>query len=76
MTHAPQKSGDAAQAGRCCGRCVHFQNDPALIESAFRGLAAMSSGSASVRAHDGLCSRHDRYLSFRDICPEFEAAGW
>jgi hypothetical protein len=56
-----------------CGACVHFSNDPATIEDTFRGLSAMSSGHASVRAHDGLCSLHEVYLSFRDTCGNFSA---
>lgn len=61
----------ASGASRCCGHCTHFQNAPAFIEAAFPGIAAMCSGSASVRDHDGLCARHGRYLSFRDTCRDF-----
>jgi hypothetical protein len=67
-THTPN-------AARCCGQCAHFCNAPAAIEAAFLGLTAMSSGNASVRAHDGLCDRHDLYLSYRDCCADFSAAG-
>jgi hypothetical protein len=66
------KTGQSPTAKRCCGRCVHFQNNPAAIEATFCGLTAMSSGSASVRAQDGICHRHDVYLSFHDICGDFE----
>ena len=69
-----EKGRDSAARKRCCGLCRHFQNDPAAIEAAFRGLTAMSSGTASVRAQDGLCHRHDLYLSFHDICDDFQAA--
>jgi hypothetical protein len=55
----------------CCGRCVHFSNDPAAIEVAFKGLTAMCSGHASVRSHDGLCGLHGLYLSYRDRCDDF-----
>lgn len=58
---------------RRCGFCVHFCNAPAAIEAAFKGLTAMSSGHASVRAHDGLCDLHDLYLSYRDCCADFTA---
>ena len=57
-----------------CGRCIYFQNDPAALEQAFPGLTAMGSGYASVRAEDGLCRRHDLYLSARDRCASFVAA--
>jgi len=63
-----------AATPRCCGRCAYFRNAPREIEAAFPGLAVMSSGSASVRAQDGLCDRHGVYLSYRDICGEFKVA--
>jgi hypothetical protein len=69
-----QQQGGQTTAQRCCGHCVHFCNDPAAIEAAFKGLSAMSSGHASVRSHDGLCHMHDLYLSYRDCCADFSAA--
>jgi len=57
-----------------CGNCIHFQNDPAILEKTWPGLASMSSGFASVRAEDGLCSHHNLYLSNRDSCADFAAA--
>ena len=54
-----------------CGRCEHFENDPTALEKAFPGLTSMCSGFASVRAQDGLCRRHDIYLSAWDSCPSF-----
>ncbi len=57
--------------GPVCRDCAYFQNDPALIEETFRGLTVMSSGYASVRDQDGLCSFHKLYLSARDRCPDF-----
>jgi hypothetical protein len=56
---------------KTCVHCVHFQNDPALLEGAFPGLTAMSSGYASVRAQDGLCRLHGIYLCAWDRCPHF-----
>jgi hypothetical protein len=58
---------------RRCGYCAHFRNDRAYLEAAMPGLASMSSGDASVRADDGVCLRHDRYLSARASCAEFTA---
>jgi hypothetical protein len=55
-----------------CAACVHFQNNPAVLEKTFRGLSVMSSGFASVRAQDGLCNQHGIYLSARDGCPDFQ----
>jgi hypothetical protein len=56
---------------RRCGRCGHFRNDPAYLEAAMPGLSSLSSATASVRADDGVCVRHDRYLSARSWCADF-----
>ena len=56
---------------RRCGNCGYFRNDRAYLEAAMPGLTSMSSGDASVRADDGLCLRHDRYLSARASCADF-----
>lgn len=64
---------DATEQGRCL-HCVHFRNDPAYLETAFSGLTALSSSYGSARADDGICRRHDRYLSARSTCPDFCAA--
>jgi hypothetical protein len=55
----------------CCGHCRHFSNDPAVFEATFPGVTAMCSGYASVRLNDGLCEKHEVYLSFRDRCADF-----
>ena len=60
--------------GRACGACAAFDADPARVEAAFPGLAAMSSGHASVRARDGLCARRARYLPASATCPDFTPA--
>jgi hypothetical protein len=57
-----------------CLGCVHFRNDAAFLESAFSGLTSLSSGFGSVRGDDGICRRHDRYLSARSFCSEFSPA--
>jgi hypothetical protein len=56
-----------------CGACVNFCNDPAYLEKAMPGLASLSSAHASVRAEDGVCQLHDRYLSARSSCVHFVA---
>jgi hypothetical protein len=56
-----------------CRDCAHFRNDPAYLERVFPGLTSLSSGYASVRAEDGLCLRHDRYLGARCWCADFAA---
>ncbi len=56
-----------------CGGCAHFRNDGDHLEQAFPGLAIMGSGRGSVRAADGLCSRHDLYLGSDTCCDDHEA---
>ena len=56
-----------------CGVCAHFCNDRATLERLMPGLGVLSSMDASVRADDGLCRRHDRYVSPRGGCREFQA---
>jgi hypothetical protein len=55
-----------------CRNCVHFQNDPIHIETVYPGLTIMSSGFASVRDRDGLCTYHQLYLSATDSCPDIK----
>jgi len=59
-----------ARLGKCRD-CRHFRNDPEYLEGAIKGLSALSSASASVRAEDGLCLFHDRYLSADSSCSDF-----
>ena len=59
-----------AMTGRCRA-CAHFRNDPAYLEAAFAGMSAMSSAWGSTRAEDGLCLKHDRYLSADAGCRDF-----
>jgi hypothetical protein len=58
---------------RKCRHCRHFRNDSEFLEASFPGLTSMSSGYGSVRAEDGICIRHDRYLSAESSCPDFSA---
>ncbi len=68
MDETAIKSG---QRRGVCAECKHFRNDPAALEAAFPGLSSLSSARGSVRADDGLCARHDRYLSARANCADF-----
>ncbi len=61
-------------AGPRCGDCRHFRNDPVYLEDAIKGLSALSSAWASVRAEDGICLLHDRYLSSEASCDRFQHA--
>jgi len=63
----------AADAEGQCRSCRHFRNDAKYLERAFPSLSSLSSGYGSVRADDGLCLQHDRYLSARSSCPDFAA---
>ncbi|PWT76580.1 MAG: hypothetical protein C5B59_06225 [Bacteroidetes bacterium] len=56
---------------KTCRNCSYFQNDPAFIEKEFAGLQSLSSGFASVRARDGICSHHQLYLPMEDSCSDF-----
>ena len=52
-----------------CIDCGFFQNDPAMIETAFPGLNSLSSAYSSVRAESGICDRlelfeKNRIMSF------------
>jgi len=55
----------------CCMVCAHFSNSPEFLERAIPGLKTMSSGHASVRKDDGICSLHDLYLSASAYCEQF-----
>jgi hypothetical protein len=55
---------------RQCRTCRHFRNDAAFLEAAFSGLTSMSSAYGSVRAEDGICLRHDRYLGAHASCAD------
>ncbi|MBO0712813.1 MAG: hypothetical protein J2P47_16190 [Acetobacteraceae bacterium] len=58
---------------RQCRTCRHFRNDAAFLETALPGLTSMSSAHGSVRADDGLCLRHDRYLGADSSCADYAA---
>lgn len=57
-----------------CGSCAHFRNDPAFLETVFKGLTSMSSGYGSTRGDDGICLLHNRHLSARASCAKYAAA--
>ncbi len=62
------------EAIKACRTCVNFRNDPVFLETAIKGLNAMSSAWASVRSDDGLCLRHDRFTGAAGFCPAHAAA--
>ncbi len=59
------------EALQSCVPCAHFCDDPARLEAALPGLAALSSGHASVRGRDGLCLLHQRLINGRRRCEAF-----
>ncbi len=65
-------SGPAAE----CRTCRYFLSIPVAIEAAVPGLASLSSGYASVRADDGLCALHDRYVAARSVCDSYLREDW
>lgn len=59
-----------AMPGGRCGECRHYAAAPDDLERGIPGLVVMGSGYSAVRACDGLCRRHDRYLSANHGCAE------
>jgi hypothetical protein len=55
-----------------CAGCRHFMNKPAALEAALPGLSTLSSAYSAVRAEDGLCALHDRYLGADSLCPSHQ----
>jgi hypothetical protein len=55
-----------------CGSCRYFCQAPHEIESQLPGIRSLGSGYASVRAADGICRRHDRYLGASSHCPDYD----
>jgi hypothetical protein len=62
---------DGPVQNQCCMVCAHFRNSPEYLERVIPGLKTMSSGHASVRKDDGICSLHDLYLSASAYCEQF-----
>jgi len=58
-----------------CLHCSSFRNDPEYLESEFKGWGALGSAYGSVRKDDGICARHQEYLSAYDFCDQFQSAG-
>jgi hypothetical protein len=51
-----------------CRDCRHFDNSAAALEAALPGLTSLGSAHAAVRADDGICSFHARYVAASSIC--------
>jgi hypothetical protein len=57
-----------------CSTCAHFDPRPSAIEAAFPGLTSLSSAYAAVKAGDGLCARHERYVADSNVCGAYSAS--
>jgi hypothetical protein len=62
----------AAVAEPSCGSCRYFCESPHEIESQMPGMRSLGSAYAAVRAADGICRRHDRYLGAASRCTDYE----
>jgi len=60
--------------GSQCRDCRHFRNGAAALEAALPGLRTLSSAYSAVRAEDGLCAVHDRYVAADYGCSAHEPA--
>jgi hypothetical protein len=58
-----------------CQDCVHFVDDPAVIEAEIPGLTSFGSAYSSARGYAGICREFDRFLDPESAhnCPSFMA---
>lgn len=56
-----------------CAGCEHFAGAAAALEAVLPGLSSLSSAYAAVRAADGLCAQHDRYVAAGSVCSKHQA---
>jgi hypothetical protein len=56
---------------RACLGCRHFNHAPLELEAAFPGLSSLSSAYAAVRADDGVCGIHARYVTSASSCEAY-----
>jgi hypothetical protein len=64
----------AVPSPNSCIDCRRFEHAPAALEAALPGLSSLSSAYAAVRADDGLCGLHRRYVTAASSCPQFAGA--
>ena len=58
----------------CCRNCAFFNAEALLLEAQIPGLRSFGSGFAAVCDGDGLCAKHQRYLTASSICAQFSAS--
>jgi hypothetical protein len=61
--------------GKACANCRHFSGAPREVEALLPGMRTLGSAYGSVRATDGICRLHDRYLDPTSRCASHETAG-
>jgi len=71
---APFERAAGAGQSRCCLGCRHFNHAPVALEAALPGLSSLSSAYAAVRADDGICAIHDRYVAGSSVCAQYARA--
>ncbi len=60
--------------GTACANCHHFTGEPREVEVLLPGMRTLGSAYGSVRATDGICRLHDRYLDPASRCASHERA--
>jgi hypothetical protein len=55
-----------------CGLCLHFVNDPKLLERSFVGISALSSAFGSTRGQAGICLKESTFHDPEPVCLAFE----
>jgi hypothetical protein len=71
----PSSGAAAARLGApqlSCWNCRYFCRDPREIEAQLPGMRSLGSALGSVRATDGICSVHERYLDPSSTCASHE----
>jgi len=60
-----------------CQHCVHFVDDPALIEAEIPNLTIFGSAYSSARGDAGICRKLDLFLDpvLGEHCPSFSLRG-
>lgn len=58
-----------------CANCRHFVGAPSELEALLPGMRTLGSAYGSVRATDGVCRVHDRYLDPTSHCPAYQPKG-
>jgi hypothetical protein len=57
-----------------CANCRYFSGAPREVEALLPGMRTLGSAYGSVRATDGTCRLHDRYLDPSSRCDSHERA--